>query len=386
MPSGADVTGGGRAIRIRHREYLGEVTTGATIGEFTLQSFRINPADIATFPWLSSIACQFDQYQANGLIFEFISTAVDASTASASLGSVVMATDYDVLDQAFVSKQQMLQAAYSQEGKTSENQIHGIECDPGELQRTVFYTRQFSSSTAVSFGPRDYDVGIFSIAVQGGGLPANQSIGSLYVHYDFTLLKPQMFGGVAAKQTLFENRTRALANWTIASQYVTWNVWANSSSTEGYDLGITPSSAVSGASVRWDIPRAFQGAYILIEYFWNFGVEASWTLTNSLVVASGCQALWPNTDPNNAIVPLTFVGKSPNPFIYSCPELDNIGCANRYARLMVKVDDVVTAPVFFQYAEPMNTYPFVATTNSSVTIRVRIVAKAEAMIGFTGFV
>lgn len=189
----------GRTIRIAYREYLGEVTTGSVVGAFNAVSYAINPGNVLTFPWLAPIAQQYDQYKPLGIIFEFKSTASD-NTSNTALGSVIMATEYDVHDTVFQTKQEMLNAAYSAESRASDNLLHGIECDPKELQRNVFYVRRSDANVTEV---RDYDMGRFTIATQGGGLAANQSIGSLYVHYEFELLKEQSFCGIPSKDRIW---------------------------------------------------------------------------------------------------------------------------------------------------------------------------------------
>lgn len=229
----------GRTIRVSYREYLGEVTTGSTPGTFNATSYTINPANVVTFPWLSTIAQQYDQYKPLGIIFEFKSTASD-NTSSTALGSVIMATEYDILDRAYTSKQEMLNAAYSNEMKASENQLHGIECDPNELQRNVFYTRRLGASSTAT-NSRDYDMGVFTIAVQGGGLTAYQSIGSLYVHYEFELLKEQIFGGLQARDrlwTIYRNLTPVAGTRNWSTYYGLTEESAVTHMQAGLNLGI----------------------------------------------------------------------------------------------------------------------------------------------------
>lgn len=178
-----------RSTVIMFREYLGDVYTHPTeIGAFNLSSYAVNPGNIKTNPWLAPIALQYEQYKPRGIIFEFKTTTADTSLTSA-VGSLIMMTDYDVLDDAPGNKSDMLNSAYSQESKISHSAVHGLECSPDELQRKVFYTRDETAS--MIYGPRDYDIGNFHIATQGGNLPINQSVGSLYIHYEYEFFKEQ---------------------------------------------------------------------------------------------------------------------------------------------------------------------------------------------------
>lgn len=191
----------GRSTRISYREYLGDIVTSTTVGAFNKRDFIINPGLASTFPWLSPIARQYEQYKAHGIIFEFQTTASDFGGANAQIGSIMMATEYDVQDiDVFSSKAKMMNSAYSQETKMSNNLVAGIECDPSELQRNVFYVR--NSQQAFLSDSRDYDVAIFTIATQGGTVAANTSIGSLYVHYDIEFFKEIVNDAVGVPTTI----------------------------------------------------------------------------------------------------------------------------------------------------------------------------------------
>ncbi|AYP28721.1 MAG: coat protein [Cressdnaviricota sp.] len=182
----------GRTTIISYREYLGDITTGSVVGAFNPRHYTVNPGNAAVFPWLAPIALQYDQYKPRGIIFEFKSTATDYST-SAGVGSILMATEYDVNDTTFSSKVQMLNSAYSSETKLSDNALHGIECEPKETSRNSFFVRQDGKD--VTGDLRDYDLCRFTCATQGGSLPALSVVGSLYVHYEFELFKEQLAGG-----------------------------------------------------------------------------------------------------------------------------------------------------------------------------------------------
>lgn len=307
----------GRFTRIKYREYLGEVVTHpADVGRFHVQKFRINPADLQTFPWLNPIATQFEQYKPMGILFEFKSTATDYSGTTASLGSVITATDYNVLDPPFTNKGAMLNNAYSQESKISESQIHGVECDPKELQRNVFYVSTTDKTSGR--GPRDYDVGNFYIATDGGGLPAGQSVGSLWVHYDFVFFKEQIYGGLAAKNLLYSHYEYGGAVDPLAAVHTfvecinAGSVYSSTSPRKnpktGIDLGISAYQIVATPSrSAFVFPQWLQGAVIKIEM--------------SLVVATGVlfnipEAIF-NQDSLTIVKPLSDFPLEPNPSIWS---------------------------------------------------------------------
>lgn len=189
-------------IRVMYREYLGDVFTHPTVaGAFNITSYPINPGLMQTFPWLCTIAQGYEQYIPNGIVFEFKSTSSEY-VATQALGSVIMATEYDPSDAPFANKGDMLNAAYTNEAKPSQRILHGVECDPRQNPNRIFYVRSgYVASLLSNSDLKDYDIGLFQIATQGGAT-ANLNLGSLYVHYDITFLKEQIYNGIPNKGPL----------------------------------------------------------------------------------------------------------------------------------------------------------------------------------------
>lgn len=196
------VSQGNRATRIRYREYIGDVFSNPDEpNAFHVVSYPINPGLISTFKWLPPIATQYEQWTPNGIVFEFRSTSSEYVSQQA-LGSVIMATEYDSYDRPYSSKVEMLNSAYANEAKPSDHIIHGIECDPRDNPNSIFYVR--SGPLQGREDIRDYDLGIFYVATQG--IPhVNANLGSLYVHYDITFRKEQLYGGLLLNNQLWAN-------------------------------------------------------------------------------------------------------------------------------------------------------------------------------------
>lgn len=176
---------------IRHREYLRDIFTSTTPGAFQLDNFYINPGDANTFPWLSQIAPNYEQYQIEGMIFEYRSMSADAlNSTNTALGSVVMATNYDSLDTLFQNKSEMENYEFGASCKPSVDMMHPIECAPRQTTLTELYTR--AGGIPAGADRRFYDLGNFQIATVGFQA-ASVNIGELWVSYQVRLMKPKLY-------------------------------------------------------------------------------------------------------------------------------------------------------------------------------------------------
>lgn len=176
---------GNNGVRVREREYLGDVVSGAA-NTFTNLSYPITPGSTLTFPWLSTVANQFDQWEPNGIVFEFVATSSDFNGSAQGLGTVIMATDYDVLDAPYPNKISMGNSDYSSSCKPSANQMHGVECDPKQRPYTLLYNCPVTRPIA-----NNNTLGNFQIATAGVSA-AKVTLGELWVSYDITFYKKQL--------------------------------------------------------------------------------------------------------------------------------------------------------------------------------------------------
>lgn len=217
---------GAQSFVLRHREYLGDVTTSGTAREFDLSSYDINPGQSELMPWGSQIANQFQQYKVKGAVFEFVSTCSDAiaSSTDLALGTVIMATNYNSAESDFVNKQQMLQTEFCSQGKPSQCILHPIECKPSLTSVETLYTR----SGAVPSGQdqRLFDLGKFQLATQGFQ-GTNVNIGELWFSYEIELLKPIQSNGTSVLLGDFYNATTGISTSNPFSTSPTLNAGSN---------------------------------------------------------------------------------------------------------------------------------------------------------------
>jgi len=180
----------GMSTVIRHREFVKNITSSATAGAFQLESFPVNPAMDALFPWLSTIAQNFEEYQFEGVCLEFQSTSSDAiaSSTNLALGSIMMASQYDPVNPDFTNAQSLLNYDWAQSGKVSNNVYHYLECDPRQNLLSKFYTRQGDEPND---DLRMCDLAKFSIATEGLQ-GTSVLLGRLWVSYQVRLFKPKL--------------------------------------------------------------------------------------------------------------------------------------------------------------------------------------------------
>jgi hypothetical protein len=173
-------------VNVCHRECLGDITGSVA---FSLASYPINPGLSATFPLLSLLAANFEQYHMKGLVFEFKSLSSNAmSSTNTALGSVIMATNYDSLQANFTSKIQMEAYEFATSEVPSKSNLHAIEC----MRRLNVLENHFVR-TGVVPATGDihlYDCGNFQLATSG--MQAAAVIGELWVSYDCDLIRPKI--------------------------------------------------------------------------------------------------------------------------------------------------------------------------------------------------
>lgn len=181
----------GRGTLVKHREYIQDIS-GSTA--FVNTSFPINPGLYQSFPWLASVAANYEEYAIRGMVFEFKSTSATAlNSTNTALGTVIMSTNYNAYRPAFATKSEMENHEFCTSAKPSDSFTHPIECAVNENPLTVLYVRQ---GTVGDGDIRMYDLGNFQIAT--AGMQAVATIGELWVTYDVELLKPRLPTGSGA--------------------------------------------------------------------------------------------------------------------------------------------------------------------------------------------
>lgn len=172
------------SVRLCHREYLQDAFTGPTANVFHSTAFQINPGLSNTFPFLSQIAGNFEEYKIHGLVFEYVSTTSPYNSTSA-MGSVIMAMEYNANSPPFTSKPQMENSDFAISARPDKSMIYGVECVDNATNHLF-----------VRGGPGNLpltttDIGLFQFATLTP-LAVNTTLGEIWVSYDIELFRPKI--------------------------------------------------------------------------------------------------------------------------------------------------------------------------------------------------
>jgi len=176
-------------IRMRHKEFIRDVITSPTAGAFQNNTLVISASDASTFPYLSQIAVNFEEFMFEGLVFSYVPSSGSLSTTG-QLGTVIMATQYNSLSVPFTNKQQAEASTYSVSQVVSQGALHPIECDAKQTpSQGIFYSKRPGVQSAMANDPRWSQLGVFNLMTQGAP-NASETIGELWITYDVILAKP----------------------------------------------------------------------------------------------------------------------------------------------------------------------------------------------------
>ncbi len=194
VPSFPSLTDEQGDVIVTHSEYVRDIYGNQAGENFVNFGLSLNPGLEATFPWLSQLAQNFDEYVMIQCMFTYRSTMTSViSSTAGQVGNVVMVTDYNPEKPIFDDKMRMMQYDGSQSGKITKDALHGVECDPRKLSGTE--GKRVRTKPVLSTGDKmDYDLGTFQLAISNTpDVIANSTIGELWVSYRVLLRKPKFY-------------------------------------------------------------------------------------------------------------------------------------------------------------------------------------------------
>lgn len=179
---------GDGTIRIRHKEFIRDVISSSSPGNFNVITFNVSASNPTTFPYLSQLAVNFEEYAFEGLVFEYI-TSSGSISSTGQLGTVIGAMQFNSLAAPYVNKQQMEASTFGTSTVASQSCMFPIECDAMQTPSNGIFYNVRPGISNVNNDPRWSQLGNFSLATVG--MPnASETVGELYVTYDCLLMKP----------------------------------------------------------------------------------------------------------------------------------------------------------------------------------------------------
>lgn len=188
-------------ITISHSEYITDVYAPHTAASFQVNTWNLNPGLPATFPWLSQVACNYEEYELMQCVFTVKPNMTDFVSTNGQVGTIAAATQYNNNEQPFHSKLQINTYEGAVSAKLTEGLGCAVECDPKQNAGT---TAKYIRAGPVLQGGQNsigqdinlYDSGIFNLAIINTPPQFNdQSVGELWISYTVKLRKHKYYSG-----------------------------------------------------------------------------------------------------------------------------------------------------------------------------------------------
>jgi hypothetical protein len=163
----------------RRCEFIMDIN-GSTNAYQQVGTLPVNPGLAITFPWLSTVANNFDMYQIKRLVFKYFN-----KTTTANKGEVIVAYDPKVTDAAPTASAQILN--FDVRFSTDPWMDAQLAVPTSDLNRLPKYMIR---NAVVSADYTNFDIGNIFIATTGN--VDGTRVGQLYVDYEIHLFSPQV--------------------------------------------------------------------------------------------------------------------------------------------------------------------------------------------------
>lgn len=188
---------GGKGVVIVHSEMLGSIVSNATINTFTANGFVLNPGKFGTFPWLASLASNFDKYIVRSCIVHFVS-----SQPTNIAGKVGIGFDYDSTDPLPVDRNEFFSLTHHVECSTWDSVSMSI---PLDVVPRFVNSHTNTDSKLIDAG---------NIILMSDQVPtASLVLGDIILEYAVELIEPQQ--AIYCSQIF--SSTSAIAAWSSLS-------------------------------------------------------------------------------------------------------------------------------------------------------------------------
>lgn len=190
--------GNKKRIIVEESEYIGEVLSlGSDLtpaGPYTnVYVLPCNPGQAMTFPWLYTIAKNYEKYRFLALKFIYKPEVTEFSVTGSNTGKVILSADYDASDAPPSSKQQQEDTDPHTDGMPYQSIL--LSLDPSEMHRNSDAKYVRPAGLPGSADIKTYDCANFTISVQGQSGNV-QTLGELHVSYIVELSVPVLENNV----------------------------------------------------------------------------------------------------------------------------------------------------------------------------------------------
>lgn len=166
---------GSRGIVVTHREYMSNIISHATTLNFKAIGLTLNPGKIAAFPWLSTIAGNFDKYRIIKCSIELVS-----NQATNVGGRIGVGFDYDSTDPLPADRTEFFSLTHHSECSVWDSLVFDIPLQGG--------VRFVNSHTVTDSKLIDYG----QVIIMADQIVAtNSNLGDAIISYTVELIDPQ---------------------------------------------------------------------------------------------------------------------------------------------------------------------------------------------------
>jgi hypothetical protein len=249
-------------IRMAHREYIGDIFSNTGFG---ISQYSLSPSSAVTFPWLSQIATNFEEYRYHGLVFYFNTTSGNAvSSTNNALGVVGMVTQYNPSLPPLPDKRTCEDYAGCVSTVPSMSLLHPVECKlkADALQRYFVQVDTISNAEDLKF----YSPGNFNVFT-AGQQAANINLGELWVSYDVEFYNPKILPIGTVRSAAGKASINPLT------------------STQTAPLGTAPVTAVGNLKWSYDgagvitVPQGTAAGYYMFQWDITLNAATTWEPT-----------------------------------------------------------------------------------------------------------
>jgi hypothetical protein len=172
----------GICTRVTHREFIGNY--GMSSG-FSAQINPIYANNVLMFPWLSTIAPNWQKYKILGMVFEYVPTSTNAiSAGTPAVGSIAMCMNYDAYAPVPTAMANLLNTQGAVSCRPQDSMVCAVECDPGVTPTNPLFI------DVTGAGPDSHWYVFGNLITASQGPAAYSGAGQIWVSYDLLLISP----------------------------------------------------------------------------------------------------------------------------------------------------------------------------------------------------